>query len=82
MTTAGPGNGEGGDLPVILDAAAGIGPVRRWAADPLSLLLLVGATGLAIAALTTLGQVGGTASWLVPALFGIVVAGLALSGST
>lgn len=82
MSTAGPRRPDGGDLPVLLDAADGIGPVRRWAADPLPLLLLVAGAGLAVVTLPLLGALDGTTAWLVPALFGVVVAGLALSGST
>ena len=52
---------------------------RRWLADPLPLLLLTGAAGLAVSA-ALLPAAG--AVWLVPALFAVVVAGLALSGST
>lgn len=69
----------GSDLPVVHDAASGVGRGRRWAADPLPLLLLVGGAGLL---LTLAGGLTGSAGWLVPALFAVVVAGLALSGST
>ncbi|WP_131103241.1 hypothetical protein [Ornithinimicrobium sufpigmenti] len=82
MSTTGRREEEGDGLPVVLDEATRISPARRWAADPLPLLLLVGVTGMAVVALPLLGLVGGTAAWLVPALFGVVVAGLALSGST
>ena len=81
MTRAASGpDGEG--LPVLVDAATGISPVRRWTADPLPLLLLVGVAGLGAATLSLLGLLDGTSAWLVPALFGVVVAGVALSGST
>ncbi|WP_151523881.1 hypothetical protein [Serinicoccus kebangsaanensis] len=66
------------DLPVVADAATGIPAARRWVADPLPLLLLVAAAG----AFTVLLSPMGGPVWLVPALFGVVVAGLALSGST
>lgn len=67
--------------PVPGDAAS-VPTARRWLADPLPLLLLVGGAGVAVAALATTGAVPGTAAWVVPALFAVVVAGLALSGST
>lgn len=70
------------DLPVVLDAATGSSLARRWAADPLPLLGVAGTAGLAVAAASLLGVLTGTAAWVVPALFGVVVAGLALSGST
>lgn len=70
------------DLPVVADAATAVGAPRRWAADPLPLMLLLGGAGLALATLTLAGAVTGTTAWLVPALFAVVVAGLALSGST
>lgn len=76
------GTGPEDDPPVVVDAATGVSPARRWAAAPLSLLLLVGAAGLTVAALSPVGGLTGTAVWAVPALFGVVVAGLALSGST
>lgn len=78
----GSGEGEGAELPVLADAASGVGTARRWAADPLPLLVLIGAAGLAVAALALLGALTGAAAWVVPALFGVVVAGVALSGST
>ena len=55
-------------------------PVRRWAADPLPLLTLVAAAAAVLAALQATGAV--TPAWHVPALLGVVAAGLALSGST
>lgn len=70
------------DLPVVADAATGISPARRWAADPLPLMLLVGAAGLVLAAGSLTGALTGVAAWVVPALFAVVVAGMALSGST
>ncbi|OLT17923.1 hypothetical protein BJF86_07240 [Serinicoccus sp. CNJ-927] len=73
------GDLEDPDLPVVADAATGIPVWRRWLADPLPLLLLTGAAGLAVSA-ALLPAAG--AVWLVPALFAVVVAGLALSGST
>lgn len=83
MPSGGAEGGEGGEgPPVVADAATGISPARRWAADPLPLLLVLGTAGLALAALPALGLLGGPSVWLVPALFGVVVAGLALSGST
>lgn len=66
------------ELPVVDDEATGVPPWRRWAADPLSLLLLLGALGIA---LTLTGPMT-AAAWVVPALFGVVAAGVALSGST
>ena len=80
----GPSGGaeDGEDLPVLADAATGISPARRWVADPLPLLLVLGGVGLVVAVLPALGLVAGLSVWLVPALFGVVVAGLALSGST
>lgn len=77
------GGAEGGeDLPVLADAATGIPTARRWLADPLPLLLVLGGAGLALAVLPAPGLVPAPSVWLVPALFGVVVAGLALSGST
>lgn len=76
-------NGQPEDLPVVADAATGVAPARRWLADPLPLLLLVGGAGLALAAAASFGTLTGpAAAWTVPALFAVVVAGLALSGST
>ena len=69
---------EDPDLPVVADAATGIPLRRRWAADPLPLLLLLGAGGLAC--LVLLPVTG--ALWVVPALFAVTVSGVALSGST
>ena len=72
-----------GELPVLADAATGVTQVRRWLADPLPLMLLVGGVGLALAVAASLGTLSGpAAAWAVPALFAVVVAGLALSGST
>lgn len=52
---------------------------RRWLADPLPVLALVALTGVALA----LAHLGGhPLTWHVPALLGVVAAGLALSGST
>lgn len=68
------------DLPVVADAATGVPVWRRWLADPLPLMLLVGVIGVMV---SLLGAGAASASaWVVPALFGVVVAGLALSGST
>ncbi|WP_298888684.1 hypothetical protein [uncultured Serinicoccus sp.] len=72
------GDLEDPDLPVVADAATGVSARRRWAADPLPLLLLLGAGGLLCLLLI---PVSGPA-WVVPALFGVTVAGVALSGST
>lgn len=77
-----------GDLnPLAGGPASPAGTVRRWAADPLTLLGLT-----ALAATGTLAAVGAAAAslpgatlaslWWVPALFAVVAAGLALSGST
>lgn len=65
----------------MADAATGISSARRWAADPLPVMVVVGLIGLAVAAA---GLAGGVAplAWVVPALFAVIVAGLALSGST
>lgn len=52
---------------------------RRWVADPLPVLVLVAVAGLVVLAAAGAGTVVG---WLVPALLGVVAAGLALSGST
>ena len=77
--TPGPPDG----LPVVADAATGVTPARRWLADPLPLLLLVGGAGLALAVAASTGTLTGpAAAWSVPALFAVVVSGLALSGST
>lgn len=73
---------SGEDLPVVHDAAAGVAPARRWAADPLPLMAAVGGLGLVVAVAALAGAVTGAAAWVVPALFAVVVAGLALSGST
>lgn len=73
------GDLEGPDLPVVPDAATGISTRRRWAADPLPLLLLLGGVGVLLSA--ALLPAGGPV-WVVPALFAVTVAGLALSGST
>ena len=69
---------EDPDLPVVADAATGIPLRRRWAADPLPLLLLLAAGGLAC--LVLLPVTG--ALWVVPALFAVTVSGVGLSGST
>lgn len=58
------------------------GPVRRWAADPLTLLGLTALMGVAGALLLDQGASDGQRAWWVPALFAVVSAGLALSGST
>lgn len=56
-----------------------VSPWRRWGADPLPLLGLLGVTGLVLVGV----QLAGTAiPWPVPALLAVVAAGLALSGST
>lgn len=68
------------DLPVVADAATGVPVWRRWLADPLPLMLLVGVVGVAVSLLGAASMP--TSAWVVPALFGVVVAGLALSGST
>ncbi|WP_134772075.1 hypothetical protein [Ornithinimicrobium flavum] len=71
------------DGPAPRPGDAGAVPVaRRWAADPLPLLLLLGGVGLGVAVLAATGGLTGTVAWVVPALFAVVVAGLALSGST
>lgn len=75
-------SGDGDDLPVLVDAAAGVSAARRWVADPVPMLLLLGLAGLTGAVLALLGLLDGTAAWLVPALFGVLAAGVALSGST
>lgn len=82
LSTPGEHPHGGEELPLVADAATAVGPARRWVADPLPLLLAVGAAGLVVAALALSGALTGTVGWLVPALFGVVVAGLALSGST
>lgn len=69
----------GGELPVVADAATAVPTWRRWLADPLPLMLVLGAAGLLVA---LPGAVVGGGAWVVPALFAVVVAGLALSGST
>lgn len=52
---------------------------RRWVADPLLLLGVLGVGAVVLGAL----QFSGTAvPWPVPALLAVVAAGLALSGST
>ena len=56
-----------------------VSPGRRWAADPLPLLGLVGVVG---AVLGVLHLTGGPVPWQVPTLLAVVAAGLALSGST
>lgn len=56
-----------------------VGALRRWVADPLLLLALVGAAALTV---LVLSLTGGAVQWPVPALLGVVAAGLALSGST
>ncbi|AXH97179.1 hypothetical protein [Ornithinimicrobium avium] len=63
-----------------LSPSVTVSRVRRWAADPLPLLALVAAAGAVLAALQAVGAV--TPPWQVPALLGVVAAGLALSGST
>lgn len=52
----------------------GVGPARRWAADPLILLGIVALAGLA----TPAPGVG----FVAPVLLAVVAAGLALAGST
>ena len=56
-----------------------VSSARRWVADPLPLLGLV---GLAAVVLGVLHLVLAPVPWPVPALLGVVAAGLALSGST
>lgn len=63
-----------------LSPSARASPVRRWAADPLPLLALVATAAVVLAVLQGVGAV--TPGWRVPALLGVVAAGLALSGST
>lgn len=71
------------DLPVGALTPSEVSTARRWLADPLPLLLLVGGVGVALAVLATAtGAPAGADVWVVPALFAVVVAGLALSGST
>jgi hypothetical protein len=52
---------------------------RRWAADPLTLLALVSVLAGAVAVRQLVTD---DVTWVVPALLGVVAAGLALSGST
>lgn len=81
-TEGGPG---GEELPVVQDVADSVTVARRWAADPLPLLAVVGVVGLVWSGSAAQGSVADGSTgllWLVPALFGVVTAGLALSGST
>ncbi len=55
-----------------------VSAAHRWVADPLALLGVVAAAALVL--LLGVGRAG--LAWQVPALFGVVAAGLALSGST
>jgi hypothetical protein len=67
------------DLPVGGLSPADVPATRRWMADPLVLLTAVAVAALAV----LLRQALGTAvPWQLPALLGVVAAGLALSGST
>lgn len=69
------------DLPVggLSPSGDHVTPGRRWVADPLPLLALVAVAGVALA---LVGLPDRTLTWHVPALLGVVAAGLALSGST
>ena len=69
-----------GDLGPTLGTDHPVSPVRRWVADPLPLLGLVGLAGLVLAVLHLTGV--SAIPWPVPALLAVVAAGLALSGST
>lgn len=72
-----------GDLGTDPGQRPGDGPAvstaRRWVADPLPLL---GLLGLASVVLGVVHLSGTPVPWPVPALFAVVAAGLALSGST
>lgn len=52
---------------------------RRWVADPLALL---GMVALAASVVLVRQLLGEDTPWQLPALLGVVAAGLALSGST
>ncbi|QDO87120.1 hypothetical protein FNH13_01255 [Ornithinimicrobium ciconiae] len=61
------------------NSPAAVSRARRWVADPLPLLGLVGVAGVLLG---ILHLVGTAVPWQVPALLAVVGAGLALSGST
>jgi len=63
----------------VSDPAGTVPGVRRWVADPLLALAVV---LLAAGVLAVWSSTGGRPGWAVPALLGVVAAGLALSGST
>lgn len=74
-----PGGAQGGAPHGAPGAGSTVSLARRWVADPLPLLGLV---GVAAVALGVLHLVWAPVPWPVPALLGVVAAGLALSGST
>lgn len=67
------------DLPVGGLSPADVPVTRRWVADPLVLLGVVAAAAVVVLVRHLLGD---PVPWPLPALLGVVAAGLALSGST
>lgn len=69
MSTPGSQPADGGQVSAL----------RRWGADP---VLLLGGVAAVAAVMGVMAASGRPIAWSVPALLGVVAAGLALSGST